>query len=115
MAKLPATARATRGMRHHRGRADYRLRAQTVEPVIGQIKTCQKMTTMSRRGFSACRSEWLLAATAHNLRKLHARRRSAQPPSGLRTGKLPAGRDHPRCNAAERHGPRLLCNRLTRA
>jgi hypothetical protein len=32
---------------------------------------------MSRRGFSACRSEWLLAATAHNLRKLHAHRRSA--------------------------------------
>jgi hypothetical protein len=34
-------------MRHHRGRADYKLRAQTVEPVIGQIKTCQKMAMMS--------------------------------------------------------------------
>jgi hypothetical protein len=45
--------------------------------VFGQIKTCQKMTTMFRRGFGACRSEWLLAATAHNLRKLHAHRRSA--------------------------------------
>jgi transposase len=77
LAKLPATARAARRMRHHRGRADYKLRAQTVEPVFGQIKTCQKMTTMSRRGFSACRSEWLLAATAHNLRKLHTHRRSA--------------------------------------
>jgi transposase len=77
LAKLPATARAARRMRHHRGRADYKLRAQTVEPVFGQIKTCQKMTTMSRRGFGACRSEWLLAATAHNLRKLHAHRLSA--------------------------------------
>jgi transposase len=77
LAKLPATARAARRMRHHRGRADYKLRAQTVEPVFGQIKTCQKITTMSRRGFGACRSEWLLAATAHNLRKLHAHRRSA--------------------------------------
>jgi transposase len=77
LAKLPATARAGRRMRHQRGRADYKLRAQTVEPVFGQIKTCQKMTTMSRRGFGACRSEWLLAATAHNLRKLHAHRRSA--------------------------------------
>lgn len=77
LAKLPATARAVRRMRHHRGRADYKLRAQTVEPVIGQIKTCQKMTTMSRRGFSACHSEWLLAATAHNLRKLHAHRLAA--------------------------------------
>jgi hypothetical protein len=64
-------------MRHHRGRTDYKLRAQTVEPVFGQIKTCQKMTTMSRRGFGACHSEWLLAATAHNLRKLHTHRRSA--------------------------------------
>jgi transposase len=74
LAKLPATARAAQRMRHHRGRADYKLRAQTVEPVIGQIKTCLKMTRMSRRGFNACRSEWLLAATAHNLRKLHRHR-----------------------------------------
>ena len=77
LAKLPATARAVRRMRHHRGRADYKLRSQTVEPVFGQIKTCQKLTIMSRRGFDACRSEWLLAATAHNLRKLHAHRISA--------------------------------------
>jgi Transposase DDE domain len=77
VAKLPATAQAAGRMRHHRGRADYKLRAQTVEPVFGQIKTCQKMTTMSRGGFAACESEWLLAATAHNLRKLHAHRRSA--------------------------------------
>ena len=77
LAKLPATERAVRRMRHHRGRAGYKLRAQTVEPVIGQIKTCQKMTTMSRRGSSACHSEWLLAATAHNLRKLHAHRLAA--------------------------------------
>jgi transposase len=74
LAKLPATARAVRRMRHHRGRADYKLRARTVEPVFGQIKTCQKLVPMSRRGLAACESEWLLAATAHNLRKLHRRR-----------------------------------------
>ena len=74
LAKLPATARAIRRIRHPRGRADYKLRAQTVEPVIGQIKTCLKLTRMSRRGFTACRSEWLIAATAHNLRKLHRHR-----------------------------------------
>jgi transposase len=77
LAKLPATARAIRRMRHHRGRAGYKLRAQTVEPVFGQIKTCQKLTMMSRRGLDACHSEWLLAAAAHNLRKLHAHRLSA--------------------------------------
>jgi len=45
-----------------------------VEPVFGQLKTCQKLTTMSRRGFTACESEWLLACAAHNLRKLHRHR-----------------------------------------
>ena len=70
----PATARAIRRMRHPRGREDYKLRARTVEPVFGQLKTCQKLTTMSRRGLAACESEWLLACTAHNLRKLHRHR-----------------------------------------
>jgi len=72
--RLPATARATRRLRHPRGREDYKMRARTVEPVFGQLKTCQKFTVMSRRGLSACESEWLLACTAHNLRKLHRHR-----------------------------------------
>jgi Transposase DDE domain len=58
-------------MQHPRGRDDYKMRARTVEPVFGQLKTCQNLTMMSRRGFTACQSEWLLASTAHNLRKLH--------------------------------------------
>jgi hypothetical protein len=45
-----------------------------VEPVFGHLKTCQKLTMMSRRGLAACESEWLLACTAHNLRKLHRHR-----------------------------------------
>jgi hypothetical protein len=48
--------------------------ARTVEPVIGQLKTCQKLTLTSRRGFTACENEWLLACAAHNLRKLHRHR-----------------------------------------
>src|SRR6266702_1802171 len=72
--RLPATARARRRLQHPRGRDDYKLRARTVEPVFGQLKTCQKLTAMSRRGFTACESEWLLACTAHNLRKLHRHR-----------------------------------------
>jgi transposase len=73
---LPATVRAGRRMRHHRGKADYKLRGRTVEPVVGQIKSCQRLSMMSRRGISACSSEWLLVATAHNLRKLHVNRLS---------------------------------------
>jgi transposase len=72
--KLPATAAARRRMQHPRGRDDYKMRARTVEPVFGQLKTCQKLTMMSRRGLAACESEWLLACAAHNLRKLHRHR-----------------------------------------
>ena len=72
--RYPATARARRRLQHPRGRDDYKLRARTVEPVFGQLKTCQKLTMMSRRGFTACESEWLLACAAHNLRKLHRHR-----------------------------------------
>jgi transposase len=72
--QYPATARAIRRMRHPRGRADYKLRARTVEPVFGQLKACQKLSMMSRRGLAACESEWLLACTAHNLRKLQRHR-----------------------------------------
>jgi len=69
--RLPATARAVRRLHHPRGRDDYRMRARTVEPVFGQLKACQKLTMMSRRGLAACENEWLLACAAHNLRKLH--------------------------------------------
>jgi hypothetical protein len=69
--RLPATAAARRRLQHPRGQDDYKLRARTVEPVFGQLKTCQKLTMMSRRGLAACENEWLLACAAHNLRKLH--------------------------------------------
>jgi transposase len=72
--QYPATTRAIRRMRHPRGRDDYKLRARTVEPVFGQLKACQELTMLSRRGLAACESEWLLACTAHNLRKLHRHR-----------------------------------------
>lgn len=61
-------------LQHPRGRDNYKLRARTVEPVFGQLKTCQKVTTMSRRSLAACENEWLLACAAHNLRKLHRQR-----------------------------------------
>ena len=71
LGQYPATARAIRRMRHPRGQEDCKMRARTVEPVFGQLKTCQKLSMMSRRGLAACESEWLLACAAHNLRKLH--------------------------------------------
>lgn len=75
LSKLPETARGQRRLRHHRGRADYRQRGRTVEPVFGQLKTRQQMTRFSRRGLTAVTSEWHLACTAHNLLKLHVHKR----------------------------------------
>jgi transposase len=77
LARLPETARAQRRLRHWAGRRDYPLRARTVEPVFGQIKTRQGLTRFARRGHAAASSEWLLACTAHNLLKLHTHRRHA--------------------------------------
>jgi len=68
---VPSHRPRRRRLQHPRGRDDYKLRARTVEPVFGQLKTCQKVTMMSRRGLAACENEWLLAWAAHNLRKLH--------------------------------------------
>lgn len=57
-------------MRTAEGAATYKLRGQTVEPTFGQIKTALGHDRFSRRGFSACESEWGLICSAHNLLKL---------------------------------------------
>jgi hypothetical protein len=74
-ATSPRPRAGQRCLRHHRGRADYRQRGRTVEPVFGQLTTRQHMTRFSRRGISAVTSEWHLACAAHNLLKLYAHRR----------------------------------------
>jgi hypothetical protein len=51
-------------------RSRYRLRHQTVEPVIGQIKQARGFRQFLLRGFSKVRAEWALVCTAHNLIKL---------------------------------------------
>jgi transposase len=51
-------------------RSRYRLRKQTVEPAIGQIKHARGFRQFLLRGFTAVRHEWTLVCTAHNLTKL---------------------------------------------
>lgn len=51
-------------------RSRYRLRKQTVEPVIGQIKHARGFRQFLLRGFSKVKAEWALVCTAHNLTKL---------------------------------------------
>jgi transposase len=59
------------------GRATYRTRQVTIEPVFGQLKFNRQIRRFQRRGRAACRSEWRLIATTHNLLKLHSHRVAA--------------------------------------
>ena len=52
------------------GKALYKLRKQTVEPVFGQIKAARGLRQFLCRGLDAVQAEWSLACTAHNLLKL---------------------------------------------
>jgi transposase/IS5 family transposase len=53
------------------GKALYKLRKQTVEPVFGQIKGARGFRQFLRRGLAPVGAEWALLCTAHNLLKLH--------------------------------------------
>ncbi len=76
----PAASRATNRWPHRNrmrkrlsgaeGKAAYKLRKQTVEPVFGHIKACRGFRQFLRRGLTAVQAEWSLVCTAHNLLKL---------------------------------------------
>jgi hypothetical protein len=53
------------------GRATYRLRKSTVEPVIGIIKEVLGFRQFSLRGLFAAGGEWTLVCLAYNLKRLH--------------------------------------------
>jgi transposase len=53
------------------GRAIYRLRKMTVEPVIGLIKEVLGFRQFSLRGLAAAAGEWCLVCLAFNLKRLH--------------------------------------------
>ena len=67
---LTATERMERKLRTKRGATLYKKRAQTVEPVFGQIKDTRGLDCFSRRGETACESEWAVICATHNLLKL---------------------------------------------
>ena len=56
------------------GKALYRQRQATIEPVFGQMKFNRRLDRFLRRGRSAARSEWRLFGASHNLLKLHNHR-----------------------------------------
>lgn len=53
------------------GRAVYRLRKCTVEPVLGGLKEVHGFRQFSFRGLAAVRGEWCLVCLAYNLKRLH--------------------------------------------
>lgn len=60
-----------RKLRTQRGKALYKLRSRTVEPVFGQVKTVRGCDRFMRRGLEPARSEWKLVCATHNLLKLY--------------------------------------------
>ncbi len=85
---MPPRERMERKLLTARGEALYRLRAQTVEPVFGQIKDPRGIRRFMRRGLSACQSEWSLIAATHNLLKLFRQAAQSAPsrPRAARSG-----------------------------
>ena len=53
------------------GKAIYRRRKCTVEPVIGIIKEAMGFRQFSLRGQEPVTGEWCLVCLAYNLRRLH--------------------------------------------
>ena len=53
------------------GRALYKLRQQTVEPVFGMTKSAMGFRQFMLRGVSKVSTEWTLVCLAYNLRRLH--------------------------------------------
>ncbi len=61
----------TKKLNSEEGRALYRLRQQTVEPVFGVIKAVLGFTGFSLRGLDKVAGEWNLVALAYNCERLH--------------------------------------------
>lgn len=62
--------RMARKLRTKNGKAAYARRKAIVEPVFGQIDSCQGGKQVLLRGLDAADAEWALLAACHNLRKL---------------------------------------------
>ena len=70
LSERPATARAQQRLRTPTGKALYKLRGQTVEPVFGHLKDRRLLRQFATRGLAAVSAEFSLGCTVHNLLKL---------------------------------------------
>jgi transposase len=67
----PEAARIHALLETREGAALYRQRQHIIETVFARTKFLRGITRFQRRGLAACRAEWQLIATGHNLLKLH--------------------------------------------
>jgi transposase len=76
--------RMARKLRTKPGKAAYRRRKAIVEPVFGQIITCQNGRRLLLRGETGARGEWRLLTACHNLLKVfrHAGTAGLAPATG---------------------------------
>jgi IS5 family transposase len=71
-ADADAVAQMAYRLKTKRGRADYGLRRQMVEPVFGIIKHVMKFRQLMVRGLTQVGHEWNLVALAWNLKRMMA-------------------------------------------
>jgi transposase len=67
---LSPKQRMARKLRTKAGRAAYKRRKAIVEPVFGQVDTCQGGKALLLRGIEGAEGEWHLLLACHNFRKL---------------------------------------------
>jgi transposase len=67
----PEAQRIDKVLETRDGQALYRQRQHIIETVFARTKFLRGITRFQRRGLDACRAEWQLIATGHNLLKLH--------------------------------------------
>jgi hypothetical protein len=79
------------------GHSLYSQRKHTIEPIFGQIKHNRRIARFQRRGITACRSEWRLIATTHNILKLwRANNAPATPNDAINNSPHPSRHPHQR-------------------
>ncbi len=69
--EAPASQRMKYRLRTAAGRARYKLRQQTVEPVFGIIKSVLGFRQFLLRGLEKVALEWQWVCLAYNLKRLH--------------------------------------------
>lgn len=67
----PLLVRQEHRQRCPAGQEVYRIRAQTAEPVFGQIKSARRYDRFMQRGLENANTEWQLICLTHNLMKLY--------------------------------------------